>query len=639
MTAETKLEIRPRTLGEIADDAWRLALADAPLLLALTGLFAVPAFVVLLLLLTRPVPASWLARCALPALAALLWPLTGLGSGACQELFRRRAEGKSATLGRCLRTALRLGLGHIAGRTLTLFLLLPGLACLGAAAWLADGFHPLQLLLVPFGLFLVPVPLWLTHAIHPTVAAGELGVFGALKTATSREVQRNSTRAAVLAGSRLAMYLLVVLNLFVIVELFLWAAGSLAGLDVALADLLLAPQNPVYVLTLVALAWLLLAPYSEAANFLLHLDGRVRHDGLDLWYRLQSLFPALDRERAATVLLAAAGLLFLAAPARAEDSRLKGVREVRQELRALTEEVRTVNPYPADGRYELRLRRLADRLDAAAEGQPGRYRWFRPSVEGFGKRTREEALEVLTGLDERLALVEESLEAPPDRPEGAPQPTRAEVKALLPGGEDVKDDPRMRPEPRKEETEPKRPVQRDGPAGGGGGGAVAPQAGSGLDRLGWMLLGGLLLAVVVVALLFFFQGRRARPPEARPAAGASAPDPHAVEIEPEQRTPAELWRRAEAMARKGDFLEGVRFLYLAALTLLHEASLIRYDRTRTNGEYLRQLRTSAGADGVVEPFDRLTRLFELKWYGERDCRPDDYDSCRDLASQLREALS
>ena len=42
---ERTLDIRPRTTGQILDDAWRLALADAPLLLTLSSLFSVPVFV------------------------------------------------------------------------------------------------------------------------------------------------------------------------------------------------------------------------------------------------------------------------------------------------------------------------------------------------------------------------------------------------------------------------------------------------------------------------------------------------------------------------------------------------------------------------------------------------------------------
>ena len=86
------MDIRPRTLGEILDDAWRFALADAPLLLLFNALFLIPIFIIMLLLLAQPV-ASGIVQGVLPAVAALLLPLMGLASGACQGLFRRRRGG------------------------------------------------------------------------------------------------------------------------------------------------------------------------------------------------------------------------------------------------------------------------------------------------------------------------------------------------------------------------------------------------------------------------------------------------------------------------------------------------------------------------------------------------------------------
>ncbi|HZY84429.1 MAG TPA: hypothetical protein VFE78_06340, partial [Gemmataceae bacterium] len=114
-----QVEIRPRTTGELLDDAWRLALADYPWLGLLSGLFLVPFFCVVVLLLSRPAPENWAVRLLLPALAALLLVLTGLGSGACQELFRLRAEGKPVGPAPCLRGALRRGLEHGAARAVT----------------------------------------------------------------------------------------------------------------------------------------------------------------------------------------------------------------------------------------------------------------------------------------------------------------------------------------------------------------------------------------------------------------------------------------------------------------------------------------------------------------------------------------
>src|SRR5262249_15347501 len=120
MATVSQVDIRPRTTGEILDDAVRLGLADAGPLLALGGLFLIPAFVVLILILALPSGGERWQPLGWPALAAVLLPLTGIGSGACQELFRRRASDTQVSLLGCLGAALRRGMDHVAGRTLML---------------------------------------------------------------------------------------------------------------------------------------------------------------------------------------------------------------------------------------------------------------------------------------------------------------------------------------------------------------------------------------------------------------------------------------------------------------------------------------------------------------------------------------
>src|SRR5579885_1996261 len=381
MATDPTIDLRPRTAGEVLDDAWRLALAEAPLLLALSGLFAVPAAVALLLLLTRPAPESMLGRCVLPALAALLVPLTGLGSGACQELLRRRVWGERVTLGACLRAALRRGPQHAAGRALTLLGVGLGgliLALPGLALWVSAG------------------------TVHLTLATGDGRLFAAFRD-SARDARRQPARSGAVVLSRLPVLLFAVVNLYLLVAAGLSVAENPAGLDVAFLGVVLSPSNPVFVAVLIGLAWLLLAPYFEASSFLLHLDHRVRHDGLDLAYRVRALF------RAAAV-LALGGLLLGAGPARAEDNRLAAVRQLRTKLSQLTEEVKAADPFP-DGRHLVRLRQLDDRLRQIEEGHAERVRWFDRAAEEFGRqRGRDGALRVLGDIDERLALMEESLE-------------------------------------------------------------------------------------------------------------------------------------------------------------------------------------------------------------------------------------
>ena len=100
---------------------------------------------------------------------------------------------------------------------------------------------------------------------------------------------------------------------------------------------------------------------------------------------------------------------------------------------------------------------------------------------------------------------------------------------------------------------------------------------------------------------------------------------------PDQQDVRGLWHRADELARAGRFLEALRTLYLGLLALLHQSHLIRYERTRTNGEYADQLRSQTHLHPL---FVDVTSIFELKWYGERACAGPEYATCRDIVTRL-----
>src|SRR5262249_46809296 len=104
MVSRSEIDIRPRTTGEIMDDAWRLCLSDSLGLWLLAGMFHIPLAILVLLLVTGR-PESVLIKFLVPIGAALAVLWTGIGAGACQELFRRRPEGGSLVtpLGAALR--------------------------------------------------------------------------------------------------------------------------------------------------------------------------------------------------------------------------------------------------------------------------------------------------------------------------------------------------------------------------------------------------------------------------------------------------------------------------------------------------------------------------------------------------------
>lgn len=244
MATELKVDIRPRSLGELLDDSIRLGLADTPVLLALSGFFLIPASIAVLLLLTLSSADNAVWSIVLPLLTALLMPLTGIGSGACQELFHRRANDKSVSLSACLVAALRAGLAHVTARALTLVGVILGLAFLvvpGLSVWL------------------------LTTAVHPLLVSERPQLWKALAE-SAREAQRNPGKSVVVGLVRLGALLFMVLNLHILIEVGLWIAGNLAGFDTALLNVALGLSNPAYLTALVLLAWWLLAPFAEASN-------------------------------------------------------------------------------------------------------------------------------------------------------------------------------------------------------------------------------------------------------------------------------------------------------------------------------------------------------------------------------------
>jgi hypothetical protein len=656
MAPEGKLEIRPRTTGEILDDAGRLALADAPVLLALSGLFNVPFAIALVALLAWPRPAAILAQLLPPALTALLLPLTGLGSGACQEAFRRRAEGKPVGLGTCLGGVLRRGLDHATARALKVpALLFAGiLGILGfAALWQSSPLAATAALAI-LGLPVVVV-LAGSAAVHPILAAKELRLFEAAG-ASIRESSRQSGKAAALALCRCVLLLMATLNLLALTEAVLWVAGNLAGLDTALVNQLLSLDNPVFMLALLLLAWVLLTPFVEASNYLCHADARARYEGLDLWYRVQQFFPVAEKGRAVALALAAGAGLVLAGRCAAADGgrqqRVEAVRQARIAVDAVRQEVAQANPYPGGGRWAPRLKDTAQELDPQGSTSRGPYRWFYQAIDGFEQRSREGAAQVLGSLSSRLAAAEESLAAPAAEPSGGPAESgpplsKEEIKRLLPeqSADPGAGGPQHKPT-KADRQEDKRPtVRRDNeePEGGGepgvkGPGLVGPPAAGGFGLVGLVVLGGVLLAIVAVACVLLVQQRLQAGPALLPAQAGKAGPPGLADLltQPDSISAAELWRRADRLAGAGEHLEAVRTLYAAVLATLNRRGLIRYEPMRTNGEYAAQLRASGQApEEVHEPFGRLTRLFEQKWYGERACRAEDYDTCRELAEEVR----
>ena len=82
----------------------------------------------------------------------------------------------------------------------------------------------------------------------------------------------------------------------------------------------------------------------------------------------------------------------------------------------------------------------------------------------------------------------------------------------------------------------------------------------------------------------------------------------------EARDNDSLLALAEQQAKAGDYRRAFRLVYLAALVALDTGGVLRFDRSKTNWEYLRALR-AAGRGDIYSALTPLTREFDQVWYG------------------------
>jgi len=125
---------------------------------------------------------------------------------------------------------------------------------------------------------------------------------------------------------------------------------------------------------------------------------------------------------------------------------------------------------------------------------------------------------------------------------------------------------------------------------------AAPAVVYGLAAIGLLLLGWL---VYTLARTMFGPGATGNP-----VVPAEAGD--------EDLSAAQALQRAQALASGGDYRTSMRYLYLSSLLFLEEAGRLRYDRTLTNREYLRQVE---GQPDLAEPFRVVVNTFDRVWYG------------------------
>lgn len=92
-------------------------------------------------------------------------------------------------------------------------------------------------------------------------------------------------------------------------------------------------------------------------------------------------------------------------------------------------------------------------------------------------------------------------------------------------------------------------------------------------------------------------------------------------------------QRAKEISQTGDYRTAVRYLYLSSLLLLDERGLLRFDRSKTNREYLRSV---ASYPHLSEPLREVIDVFDRVWYGFRTLDEYEFRHYVEKVDQLRE---
>ncbi len=92
------------------------------------------------------------------------------------------------------------------------------------------------------------------------------------------------------------------------------------------------------------------------------------------------------------------------------------------------------------------------------------------------------------------------------------------------------------------------------------------------------------------------------------------------------------WRDFDQLRARGDHEAAAHMLYRAVLLELSVRDRIRLDRSRTSGDYLRELRR--GDLASYAPFGVFARRFEAVVYGHGPCNEDALEELRALAMSV-----
>ena len=106
--------------------------------------------------------------------------------------------------------------------------------------------------------------------------------------------------------------------------------------------------------------------------------------------------------------------------------------------------------------------------------------------------------------------------------------------------------------------------------------------------------------------------------------------------ESEPLTSEAAFEKAQALSRGGDYRSAVRYLYLSSLLLMDERGVLRYDRSKTNREYLRSV---ANSPELAKPLEEVIEVFDNVWYGYHSLEEESFKHYSARVEELKDKKS
>jgi hypothetical protein len=196
-------------------------------------------------------------------------------------------------------------------------------------------------------------------------------------------------------------------------------------------------------------------------------------------------------------------------------------------------------------------------------------------------------------------------------------------------GENNRNKPRTRKSFESEENSKEEPINRNresAPSQEPSTPETASGSG-GLFGLGFVQIVGLLLAIGLVVFIVMSVFKSREPVDA----DAEAKKNEEVAIVAQRAWLSENYRaQAKHLAEAGDYIEAIRFLFLALVYRFDESGRVSFHKEYTNREYLDLLSDRRN----VRDLRLIVDILDDYWYGQQPCEREQYDECLRVYERL-----